>query len=75
MTQAAEAHHADPHGAGLQQLGGEVPGRSVGGRRREVPGQPGASVGMINIGLGYGQLRPLLPAISDPLLLRAAGVL
>jgi CHAT domain-containing protein/prefoldin subunit 5 len=42
---------------------------------RDLPPSYDKAVGLINIGLTYGQLRPLLPAISDPLLLRAAGVL
>lgn len=33
------------------------------------------AVSLIHIGLGYGQLRPHLPAIGDALLLRAAGAL
>ncbi|MGA6828399.1 CHAT domain-containing protein [Nitrospira sp. NS4] len=41
----------------------------------ELPPSHDKAVGLINIGLGYGQLPALLPAISAPLLLRAAGVL
>jgi len=42
---------------------------------RELPPSYDKAVGLINIGLGYGHLRPLLPDIADALLLRAAGVL
>lgn len=42
---------------------------------RELPPSYDKAVGLINIGLVYGHLRALLPTISAPLLLRAAGVL
>ena len=42
---------------------------------RELPPSHDKAVGLINIGLVYGQLPALLPDISAPLLLRAAGVL
>ncbi len=42
---------------------------------RELSPSYNKAVGLINIGLGYGHLRPLLPAIGDALLIRAAGVL
>jgi tetratricopeptide (TPR) repeat protein len=42
---------------------------------RELPPSYDKAVGLINIGLGYGHLRPLLPDIASALLLRAAGVL
>ena len=42
---------------------------------RELPPSYDKTVGLLNIGLGYGQLRTRLPAISAPLLLRAAGAL
>ncbi|MDH4283302.1 MAG: tetratricopeptide repeat protein, partial [Myxococcales bacterium] len=42
---------------------------------RELSPSYNKAIGLINIGLGYGQLRPLLPDIGDALLIRAAGTL